>query len=244
MTSENIDYERLKKAGFLRQRQDGFFILRTRMPSTGAYTDTQLKKLADIAGKYAKGVLHATVRQALEIPFVKYESISEIKKELASAGIDSGTSGPRLRATTVCPGINWCKQGLVNTFFLASRIEKELGLKCGLDLPHKFKIAISGCPNACTRPRASEIGIHGQVDVSSPEKRIGYVIYLGGSGGRLPMEGFKLGKIFTEDEALSLIGKVVTFYKKMAKPRQRLSLLIEEVGREKFLEEIAVRRSA
>ncbi len=233
MASENIDYERLKKAGFLRQRQDGFFILRTRMPSTGAYTDIQLKKLADIAGKHAKGMLHATVRQGLEVPFIKYESISEIEKELASANIDLGTSGPRLRATTVCPGNNWCKQGLVNTFSLASRIEKEWGLKCSLDLPHKFKIAISGCPNTCTRPQASDIGIHGQLD--SATKEAGYIVYIGGCGGRASKFGIKLEKVYTEDEVLHIIERVVKFYKDHAKPRQRLGALIEEFGKDNFL---------
>lgn len=233
MTSANIDYESLKKTGFLRQKQEGFFILRTRMPSTGAYTDAQLKKLADIAGKYAKGMLHATVRQGIEVPFIKYEDISEVKRELASAGIDAGTSGPRLRATTVCPGNNWCKQGLVNTFSLASRIEKELGLKCGLDLPHKFKIAISGCPNACTRPQSSEIGIHGQAD--GPAKEIGYTVYIGGCGGRILRTGVRLEKVYTEDEVLHIIERVVKFYKGHAKPRQRLGALIEEFGKDNFL---------
>jgi len=241
MASINIDYDNLKKRGFLRQKQEGFFVLRTRMPSTGAYTGAQLKKLAEIAGKYAKEMLHPTVRQGIEIPFIKYDDISEVEHELAFAGIDAGTSGPRLRTTTSCPGNNWCKQGLVNTFSLADKIEKELGLKCGLDLPHKFKIAISGCPNTCTRPQASEIGIHGQTDTSAPEKHAGYVIYLGGCGGRMPREGFKLDKIFSEDEVLALIRKVVILYKERAKPKQRLGLLIEEMGREKFLEEIAMR---
>jgi len=235
MASANIDYESLKKRGFLRQRQEGFFILRTRMSSTGAYTDTQLKKLADMAGKYAKGMLHATVRQGIEIPFIKYEDIPEVEHGLASAGIDAGTSGPRLRATTVCPGNNWCRQGLVNTFSLADRIEKDLGLKCGLDLPHKFKIAISGCPNTCTRAQVSEIGIHGQSNPSNPSAPFGYVIYLGGSGGRSPRDGLKLDSIFTEDEALSIIGKVIKFYKDNAKPRQRLGALIEDFGKDNFL---------
>ena len=237
MATENIDYEGLKKKGFLRQRQDGLFILRIRMPSTGAYSALQLEKLSEISKKYAKDIVHATVRQGLEIPFIKYEDIPEVEREAVSAGIDLGTSGPRLRATTVCPGNNWCKQGLINTFSLASRIEKELGLKCGLDLPHKFKIAISGCPNACTRPQAAEIGIHGQTDAAV--KRTGYGIYLGGSGGRSPRSGIKLDKIYTEDEALSVIGKVVRFYKDGAKPRQRLGALVEESGMDNFLKMIS-----
>jgi dissimilatory sulfite reductase (desulfoviridin) alpha/beta subunit len=228
MSAENIDYDNLKKRGFLKQRQDGFFVLRTRMPSTGVFSDAQLTTLAGISRKYARGIVHATTRQGLEIPFVKYDDIAAVENEVALAGIEAGTSGPRLRATTVCPGNNWCKQGLVNTFSLASRIENELGLECGLDLPHKFKIAISGCPNACTRPQATDIGVHGQLD--SATKEIGYVVYIGGSGGRVSRPGVRLEKVYTEDEVLHIIEKVVKFYKDHAKPRQRLGALIEEMG--------------
>lgn len=210
------------------------------MPSTGVYTVKQLKAFADIAQKHSRGSLHATVRQGLEIPFIKYEDIPQIEKELISVGILTGTSGPRLRATTVCPGNNWCKQGLINTFRLAERIENELGLKCGYDLPHKFKIAVSGCPNGCTRPQSSEIGIHGQVDTSSPDKRMGYTVYLGGCGGRTPIGSIKLDKVFTEDEVLDLIRSVVEFFKGNAKPRQRLGLLIKEKGQDAFFKAIGM----
>ncbi|MFH1046407.1 MAG: hypothetical protein V1727_05520 [Candidatus Omnitrophota bacterium] len=235
---ENVDYEALKKRGFLRQRQEGFFVLRARA-SSGVYKKEHLDKLAVIAQKYGKGFVHATVRQGIEIPFIKFADIQEVEAKLVHAGIAVGTSGPRLRVTTVCPGNNWCKQGLVNTFSLAERIEKELGITCGMDLPHKFKIAISGCPNACTRPQASEIGIHGQVSSAISGQGIGYVLYIGGSGGRIPREGLKLNGVFCEDETLRIIEKVIKFYKRQAKPRQRLGALIEEIGKEKFLREIA-----
>jgi dissimilatory sulfite reductase (desulfoviridin) alpha/beta subunit len=235
---ENIDYEDLKKRGFLRQKQGGFFLFRTRM-SSGIYKKEQLDKVSQIAKEFGRGFVHMTVRQGIEIPFIKFEDISEVEALLKSAGVDNGTSGARLRATTVCPGNNWCKQGLINTFVLSDRIENELGLKCGLDLPHKFKINISGCPNTCTRAQQSEIGVHGEVDLSSSAKHIGYMVYLGGCGGKTPCTGFKLERSFTEDEALSLIAKVVKFYKEHAKPRQRLALLIEEFGKDNFLNEIA-----
>lgn len=50
--------------------------------------------------------------------------------------------------------------------------------------------------------------------------------------------GFKLKKVYTEDEVLDIIERVVDFFKKNAKSRQRLALLIEEIGRNKFLEAI------
>ncbi|MEI6831356.1 MAG: hypothetical protein WCK61_01465 [Candidatus Omnitrophota bacterium] len=237
MISENIDYEDLKKRGFLRQKQEGFFLFRTRM-SSGIYKNKQLDRVSQIAKEFGRGFVHITVRQGIEIPFIKFEDISEVERLLKAAGVDNGTSGARLRATTVCPGNNWCKQGLINTFAFSDKIENELGLKCGLDLPHKFKINISGCPNTCTRAQQSEIGIHGAIDLSSKDKRIGYAVYLGGCGGKTPHIGFKLDKVFSEDEALSLIKKVISFFKVNAKPKQRLALLIKEIGKGKFLKEV------
>lgn len=231
----NIDYDALKARGFLREKQDGFFTLRTRM-LFGNYSEHQLRRLAEISKKYAKGFVHLTVRQGVEIPFIKFEDIEKVEKEIKDSGILTGTSGPRLRTTTTCPGNNWCKRGLINTFSLFEKIE-ERGIKCGLVLPHKFKIVISGCPNTCTRVQSSEIGIHGEVDIAT--KKIGYAIYLGGCGGVTPHIGFKLNQILsTEEEVLDLIERVVDFYRNNAKPRQRLALLIKEIGREKFLKEI------
>ena len=239
MTAENIDYDDLKRRGFLRQKQNGLFLFRTRM-SSGVYGKDQLDIVNQVAQKFGHGFVHMTVRQGIEIPFIKFENIPEVETLLKGAGVDNGTSGARLRATTVCPGNNWCKQGLINTFAFSDRLESELGLKCGLSLPHKFKINISGCPNACTRAQQSEIGIHGAIDLSSVDKRAGYVIYLGGCGGRNPRPSFKLNKIFSQDEALSIIKRVVNFFSVNAKPKQRLALLIEEIGREEFLREVGL----
>jgi dissimilatory sulfite reductase (desulfoviridin) alpha/beta subunit len=229
---ENINYEDLKKRGFLKQKQEGFFVLRTRMAG-GIYKKEHLEKLSQVAQKYGQGFAHATVRQGMEIPFIKFEDIPKIEEELKSACILTGTSGARLRTIVTCPGNNWCKVGLIDPFSLAVRLEKEHSLVCGMDLPHKFKIAISGCPNSCTRTQASDIGIHGALDVLN--KRAGYVVYLGGYGGRASKDGFKLERVFSEDEVLLFVASVVAIYKERAKPRQRLGALIEEIGKDNFL---------
>lgn len=237
MGQREIDYEALKERGFQRAREDGNVTLRTRFPA-GNCTSEDLEKFGDIARKYAKGTVHLTVRQGIEIPNIKLEDVDNVEREIIDAGIDVGACGPRLRSITCCPGTSWCRRGLVNTASLFERLENERGIKCGIHLPHKFKIAISGCPNACTRPQAAEMGIHGAVDASHPEKRIGYAVYLGGCGGLFPRAGIKLDKVYTEEETLSLIERVVGFYKKKAKPRQRLGSLIEETGKEAFLDAV------
>ena len=230
--ADNIDYDNLKKRGFLRQKQDGLFLFRTRM-SSGIYKKEQLDKISQIAQEFGQGFVHLTVRQGIEIPFIKFENISEVEAQLNSAQVKSGTSGARVRATTVCPGNNWCKFGLINTFALSDKMEKELGIECGLDLPSKFKIVISGCPNCCTRVQQSEIGVHGVAAGN-------HAIYLGGCGGRVPHTGFKLNKVFNENEVLQIIGKAVNFFKANGKSKQRLALLIEEIGKEKFLKDSGV----
>ena len=235
--SEKIDLDALKKRGFLKAKEEGYFTLRLRN-RVGNFSAEQLESVSLISKKYAKGFVHLTVRQGIEIPFINFSDIDRVEQEVRATGVETGTSGPRLRTTTTCPGNNWCKRGLVDTFKLFDRIENELGIHCAMDLPHKFKIVISGCPNRCTRAESSEIGIHGDVDIKSKQKQIGYRLYLGGCGGRTPRLGFRLDKIFTEDEVLTLIKKVVTFFKENAKPRQRLAVLIEEMGRDNFLDKI------
>ncbi|MDP8213076.1 MAG: hypothetical protein P9X22_07315 [Candidatus Zapsychrus exili] len=237
MGIKEIDYDAFKKRGFLRQKQDGYFLLRTRT-TKGNYVAQQISVLTEISKKYGKGILHTTTRQGIEVPFIAFENIDTVEKEALAAGIAIGTSGPRLRSTTTCPGNNWCKSGLIDTFDLFDKIEKR-GIRCAFDLPHKFKIAISGCPNRCTRPESTEIGIHGQVNPKNSDKRIGYAVYLGGCGGRTPHLGFKLDKIFDEEEVLDIVERVVKFYQENAKPRQRLALLIKEIGKETFLKAIA-----
>jgi dissimilatory sulfite reductase (desulfoviridin) alpha/beta subunit len=239
MAEQSIDYDALKKRGFLRQKQDGYFLLRTRT-TAGNFSIAQVEALLKIAKKYGKDIIHPTTRQGMEVPFILFENIDQVEKEALAANIAIGTSGPRLRSTTVCPGNNWCKSGLVDTFGFFKRIEDELGIRCAYDLPHKFKIAVSGCPNRCTRAESTEIGLHGQVEVVDGERKIGYAIYLGGCGGRTPHLGFKLDKTFSEDEALELIEKVVKFYKENAKSRQRFALLLKEYGKEKFLQELCL----
>ena len=81
-----INYDALKKQGFLRQKQDGYVVFRTRA-SSGNYTKEQLLALAGISKKYGKGIVHATTRQGIEIPFIRLEDIKAVEKEAAAAGI-------------------------------------------------------------------------------------------------------------------------------------------------------------
>ncbi|MBI4845512.1 MAG: hypothetical protein HY810_03440 [Candidatus Omnitrophica bacterium] len=236
MQNDNLDYNELKKRGFLKPRHPGFVTLRTSM-LFGNYSFAQLSALGRIAEKYAQGYTHLTVRQGIEIPFIRIEDIELVEKELKEANIRPGTSGPRLRPITACPGSNWCKQGLIDTFGLVKRLEQS-GIYCGMELPHKLKIALSGCPNSCTRVQFSDIGVFGKAQTSGLERKMGFGVFAGGCGGRDFRIGFEIDKIFSEDGVVLFIEKVIDFYLNNGKPRQRLGVLIENFGKNKFLEKV------
>lgn len=228
----DIDYDALKRRGFLRQKQEGYFLLRLRA-TAGTFTADQLQQAAALAKGYGREIVHATTRQGLEIPFIRYEAIDAVEAAARTAGLETGTSGPRLRTTTCCPGSAWCKSGLIDTVALASRLE-QAGVVCGVELPHKFKVTVSGCPNACTRAEAAEVGIHGAWDAAT--KARGCAVYVAGCGGRTPRPGHRLPRLYTPEQAVAIVLCAVAFFRANAKPRQRLALLVEEIGLAAFLE--------
>lgn len=67
-----------------------------------------------------------------------------------------------MRPVVSCKGTT-CQYGLIDTFALSEEIHERfyLGYHDVL-LPHKFKIAVGGCPNNCVKPDLNDLGIVGQ----------------------------------------------------------------------------------
>jgi dissimilatory sulfite reductase (desulfoviridin) alpha/beta subunit len=152
-----IDYGALKKGGFMRQIQKDRFSMRLRV--TGGRLDAaQVAAISRIAEKYGRGYVHLTSRQGVEIPFIALNDIEAVKKELTEGGVQIGVCGPRVRTVTACQGASVCPSGLIETGELA----KELDERCfGRELPHKFKIGITGCKNNCLKAEENDLGVKG-----------------------------------------------------------------------------------
>ncbi|MDR1302927.1 MAG: 4Fe-4S binding protein [Treponema sp.] len=152
-----VDYGALKKGGFMRQIQKDRFSLRLRVIG-GHLTADKLAKISEIASQYGHGYIHLTSRQGVEIPFVALEDIARIKKELATVGLQPGACGPRVRTVTACQGAALCPSGLIETAALAQELDARY---FGQELPHKFKIGITGCKNNCLKAEENDLGIKG-----------------------------------------------------------------------------------
>ena len=142
-----VDYKELKKGGFMRQVQKDHFSLRLRIVG-GQIQAEQLLKVYEIAQKYGHGYIHMTSRQSIEIPHIKLGDIETVKKELSGAGLQPGACGPRVRTITACQGSAICTSGLIDTTALAKEFDQKYYAR---ELPHKFKLGITGCRNNCLK---------------------------------------------------------------------------------------------
>lgn len=159
MSNEKNNLKSLKNNGFLPQKQDNKFSMRTHL--VGGYVEAnQLRALADAAEKYGAGHIHITSRQGAEIPFVDLDDVANISEEMKYSGLFGGASGQKVRGVVSCQGNTVCNHGLINCPELAARIDE---IYFGTYVPKKFKIAITGCPASCMKPQENDFGIMGVV---------------------------------------------------------------------------------
>lgn len=128
----------------------------------GKLTAEKLTAIAEAAKQFGSGEAAMTSRLTIEIQGVPYENIQPMRDFLAKYGLEPGGTGPKVRPVVSCKGTS-CQYGLIDTFGLSEKIH-TLYYKGyhHVRLPHKFKIAVGGCPNNCVKPSLNDLGIVGQ----------------------------------------------------------------------------------
>ncbi len=164
------DYKELKKSGFMHQVQKNNFSMRLRIVG-GQIKSEQLQKVHEISQKYGQGYIHMTSRQSIEIPFIKLEDIEAVKRELAEAGLEPGAGGARVRTVTACQGSAICSSGLIDTTALAKEFDQKYYAR---ELPHKFKLGITGCRNNCLKAEENDLGVKGAMKPEWTESKCTY----------------------------------------------------------------------
>lgn len=162
-----VDYAALKKGGFMRQKQKGYFSLRLQVVG-GTLTAENLRKIQEVADRFGKGYVHLTSRQGVEIPFIRFEDIEEVRAELAKGGCRPGVCGPRVRTVTACQGSVVCPSGNIDSGKIAAELDRRYYAR---DLPHKFKFGVTGCQNNCLKAEENDLGIKGALDVKWNEEK-------------------------------------------------------------------------
>ena len=139
------------------QRPIDYFSLRLGIVG-GTVTAEQLAAILEVSKKYGRGYIHLTSRQGIEIPYIQYEDIEDVKRDLARGGVAPGASGPRVRTITACQGSEICANACIDTQAIARELYERY---YGRNLPHKFKMGVTGCRNNCLKAEENDIGIKG-----------------------------------------------------------------------------------
>ena len=156
------DVARVKGLGCLwDKRTEDRFNVRV-ITVNGKLTAGKLSAIAQAAEQFGSGEAAMTSRLTVEIQSVPYENIEPMRSFLSQYGLETGGTGPKVRPVVSCKGTS-CQYGLIDTFGLSEKIHERFyeGYH-GVKLPHKFKIAVGGCPNNCVKPSLNDLGIVGQ----------------------------------------------------------------------------------
>ncbi|MGV6825835.1 MAG: nitrite reductase large subunit NirB [bacterium] len=200
-------------------QKDGTYSVVPRMFG-GLCTPSDLRAIADVADKFDVPEMKVTGGQRIDMFGVKKEDLPAMWKDLSDAGFVSGHAyGKAMRTVKTCAGKTWCRFGTQNSTGLGVKLEE---LTWGSWMPHKFKLAVSGCPRNCAEATIKDFGV---VCVDS-----GYELHIGGNGGIKVRVTDLLCKVETEEEVLEYCGAFTQKYREEAHYLERTAPWVERVG--------------
>lgn len=165
---------RVKGLGFLRDKTtEDKFNCRV-LTVNGKVSADFMRNIAEATEKFGSGEAAFTSRMTVEIQGIPYGNIDAFIEFIHSKGLECGGTGPKVRPVVSCKGTT-CQYGLIDTFALSKEIHEKFYLGYhDVKLPHKFKIAVGGCPNNCVKPDINDLGVIGQkVPIVDEDKCVG-----------------------------------------------------------------------
>ncbi|MCP5278608.1 MAG: NAD(P)/FAD-dependent oxidoreductase [Thiobacillus sp.] len=200
-------------------QKDGSFSVVPRMFG-GLCTPSDLRAIADVADKFQVPEMKVTGGQRIDLFGVKKEDLPAMWKDLSDAGFVSGHAyGKALRTVKTCVGAKWCRFGTQDSTGLGVKLEE---LTWGSWMPHKYKLAVSGCPRNCAEATIKDFGV---VCVES-----GYELHVGGNGGIKVRVTDLLTKVETEAQVLEYTAAFAQLYREEAHYLERTAPWVERVG--------------
>jgi nitrite reductase (NADH) large subunit len=200
-------------------QKDGTYSVVPRMWG-GITSPRELRAIADVVEKFNAPMVKVTGGQRLDIFGIRKEDLPAVWADLNAAGMVSGHAyGKSLRTVKTCVGSEWCRFGTQDSTGLGVRIER---MTWGSWMPHKFKIAVSGCPRNCAEATIKDFGV---VCVDS-----GYELHVGGNGGIKVRPTDLLCKVATERQAMDYCAAFIQLYREEAHYLERTAPWIERVG--------------
>jgi sulfite reductase (NADPH) hemoprotein beta-component len=232
------------KNNVLPHRRPGYAIVQLSLKAPelppGDVTHAQMDAIADLADRYAMGLVVVTHRQNLVLRDVKVSELAALHTELAALGLATPNVG-RASDVIACPGLDYCDLANARSIPLAMAVQERLRpIEEEHELGDLF-INVSGCINACGHHHVGNIGILG-IDKQGEEF---YQVMLGGSHTEDAALGKVLGKALTGSEVVDGIERLVNRYLELRQDEEETFLAaLRRVGNDPFKEALYGAHSA
>ncbi|MFB4308994.1 nitrite/sulfite reductase [Actinomadura sp. GTD37] len=218
--------------------EDRYFMMRVRIDG-GQLSGPQLRTIADISTRYARGTADITDRQNVQLHWVRIEDVPAIWDALEAVGLHTMEAcGDVPRTIIGCPLAGIAADEVIDaTRDLREIHDRYIGSPEFSNLPRKYKTALSGCTSHCTVHEINDIGF---VGVVNEEGETGYQVFVGGGLSTNPIFAQSLG-VFVRPEQTSEVWHGVTSifrdygYRRL-RSRARLKFLMKDWGAERFRE--------
>ena len=217
----------LLEKGAILQRDKENFAIAPHIPG-GIITDFNLlRKLADVAEKYGAQAIKLTSAQRVAVVGLKEEDLDQVWADL---GLVPGAAiGLCVRSVKICPGTDFCRIGMQDAVGVGLKLDEKYH---GFELPFKFKMGVSGCPNNCSESSIKDIGLVGM--------QKGWRVVAGGFvSGLKPRLADIVATGLNDEEAMELTDKIIEWYQQAGK-KKRLGRVIDDVGLATFMDDLGL----
>jgi sulfite reductase (ferredoxin) len=223
-----------------------YFMVRIRIPN-GLLRSDQVRAVAEIAERHARGVADITVRQNFQLHWVTIESLPEVLETLWRAGLTTtGACGDVARNITGCPVAGLDAEEIVDASPLALAIDRELGGAAEFyNLPRKFKISITGCRSWCSYPEINDVALTATTRKSGGGIETGFSLRVGGGLSTDPHIALRLNAFIRWEQVVPVARGVAEIFRssealRQSREKARLKFLFLQQGWTpgSFLEEL------
>jgi len=197
-------------------QKDGTFSVVPRMRG-GVTSAAELRRIADVADKYAVPMVKVTGGQRLDLLGVRKQDLPSIWRDL---GMPSGHAYAKaVRTVKTCVGTEFCRFGVGDSTRLGVQLEESTER---LYTPHKVKMGVTGCPRNCAEVTIKDIGV---MAIQG-----GWEVYVGGAAGMRVRKADLLLRVEHEVGALEATHLFLQYYRENAEYLERTYDFVERLG--------------
>ncbi|WP_047486926.1 nitrite/sulfite reductase [Terriglobus sp. TAA 43] len=191
-----------------------YFMMRVGIPN-GILTSEQTRVLADLARDHGRDLADITTRQNIQYHWLTIESLPLVVDALSKVGLSpKGACGDVVRNVTGCPLTGLHKHELLDAAPLAKKVAAFLtGHPDFVNLPRKFKITVSGCPEWCNYPEINDIGLTAIERTVNGQREVGYSVRVGGGLSKEPHLAIRLNAFVKQDQAEDVCYKITEIFR-------------------------------